>query len=166
MWRFFAEGNNGLSLTGFEPMRLAILRLLVRCVNHSTRPPVKITTWMYSGIWLCYSKMFIYMDFFRFDIHNSNMFWHLLMYLLVNQTFTFLLQIVAPSYTKNKINGPYSLIYSEIETNLNGPETNLWRSEDDKLHRTKVDTCKNSDRYIIISHKMFTHINQNDNKLF
>ena len=106
--------------------------------------------------------MFIYMDFFRFDMYNSNMFWHLLMYLLENQTLTFLLQIVAPSYTKNKLNGPYSLIYSEIETDINGPETNLWRSEYDKSPRTKINTHKNSDRYVIISHKMFTHINQND----
>ena len=38
--KFLAEGNNGLPLTGFEPMRLAILRLLVWCVNHSTTPPL------------------------------------------------------------------------------------------------------------------------------
>ena len=37
--KFFAQGNNGLSLTGFEPMQLAILRLLVRRINHSTMPP-------------------------------------------------------------------------------------------------------------------------------
>ena len=30
--KFLAQGNNGLSLTGFEPMRLAILILLVRRV--------------------------------------------------------------------------------------------------------------------------------------
>ena len=37
--KFPAEGNNGLSLTGFEPMRLAILRLLVRRINLSTTSP-------------------------------------------------------------------------------------------------------------------------------
>ena len=38
--KFFAQGNNELSLTGFEPIRLAILKLLVRHVNHSTTPPL------------------------------------------------------------------------------------------------------------------------------
>ena len=38
--KFLAQGNNDLSLTGFEPMRLAILRLLVWCVNHSTTMPL------------------------------------------------------------------------------------------------------------------------------
>ena len=38
--KFIAQGNNGLSLTGFEPMWLAILRLLIRHVNHSTTPPL------------------------------------------------------------------------------------------------------------------------------
>ena len=38
--RFLAQGNNGLSLTGFKPMRLAILGFLVRRVNHSTTPPL------------------------------------------------------------------------------------------------------------------------------
>ena len=33
--KFHAQGNNGLSLRRFEPMRLAILRFLVRRVNHS-----------------------------------------------------------------------------------------------------------------------------------
>ena len=37
--KFLAQGNNDLSLTGFEPMRLAILRLLARRVNYSTNPP-------------------------------------------------------------------------------------------------------------------------------
>ena len=37
--KFLAQGNNGLSLAGFEPMRLGIIRLLVRRVNHSTTPP-------------------------------------------------------------------------------------------------------------------------------
>jgi hypothetical protein len=37
---FLAQGNNGLLLTGFEPMRLAIIRLLVRRVNHSAMPPL------------------------------------------------------------------------------------------------------------------------------
>ena len=37
--KFLAQGNNGLSLRGFEPKRLAILRLLVWRVNHSTMPP-------------------------------------------------------------------------------------------------------------------------------
>ena len=32
--KFLAQGNNGSSLTGFEPMRLMIVRLLVRRVNH------------------------------------------------------------------------------------------------------------------------------------
>ena len=36
--KFLAQGNNGLSLTGFEPMWLANLRLLARRVNHSTTP--------------------------------------------------------------------------------------------------------------------------------
>ena len=36
---FHAQGNNGLPLTGFEPMRLAILRLQVRRVNQSTTRP-------------------------------------------------------------------------------------------------------------------------------
>ena len=36
--KFLAQGNNSLSVTGFKPMRLAILRL-VRHVNHSTTPP-------------------------------------------------------------------------------------------------------------------------------
>ena len=34
-----AQGNNGLPLTGFEPMWLAIFRLLVRHVTHLTMPP-------------------------------------------------------------------------------------------------------------------------------
>ena len=38
--KFLAQGNNNLALTGFEPMRLAILRLLVRRVNISTTPPL------------------------------------------------------------------------------------------------------------------------------
>ena len=38
--KFLAQGNNRLSVTGFEPMRLAILRLLVWRVNHSTMPPL------------------------------------------------------------------------------------------------------------------------------
>jgi hypothetical protein len=37
--KFLAQGNNDLPLTGFEPMRLAIMRLLVRRVNHSAMPP-------------------------------------------------------------------------------------------------------------------------------
>ena len=40
--KFLAQGNNGLPPTGFEPMRLVILRLLVRSVNHSTTPPLWI----------------------------------------------------------------------------------------------------------------------------
>ena len=39
--KFLAQGNNGLPLTWFEPMWLAILRLLVWCVNHSTTLPHK-----------------------------------------------------------------------------------------------------------------------------
>ena len=34
--KFLAEGNNGLTVIGFEPMWLAILRLLFRRVNHSS----------------------------------------------------------------------------------------------------------------------------------
>ena len=34
--KLLAQGNNGLSLTGFEPMKLAILRLLAWCVNQLT----------------------------------------------------------------------------------------------------------------------------------
>ena len=37
--KFLAQGNNSLTLTGFEPMLLAILRLLVWCVNHLTMLP-------------------------------------------------------------------------------------------------------------------------------
>ena len=37
--KFLAQGNDGLLLTGFEPMQPAILGLLVRCVNHSTMLP-------------------------------------------------------------------------------------------------------------------------------
>ena len=37
--KFIDQGINGLSLTGFEPMQLAILGLLVWRVNHSTTPP-------------------------------------------------------------------------------------------------------------------------------
>ena len=37
--KFLAQGNNGLPLTGFEPMQLVILRLLVQRVNHLTTPP-------------------------------------------------------------------------------------------------------------------------------
>ena len=37
--KFLAQGNNGLSLTGFETMWLVILRLLVWHINHSTTPP-------------------------------------------------------------------------------------------------------------------------------
>ena len=37
--KFIAQRNNGLSLTGFEPIWLAILRLLVRRVNYSTTAP-------------------------------------------------------------------------------------------------------------------------------
>jgi hypothetical protein len=36
--KFFAQGNNGLTLTGCEPTRSAILRLIVRRVNHSPTP--------------------------------------------------------------------------------------------------------------------------------
>ena len=46
---FLAQGNNGLSMTGFEPMRLAILRLLVRRVNHSTTPPLCCCCKCYPG---------------------------------------------------------------------------------------------------------------------
>ena len=35
-----AQGNNGLPLTWLEPMWPAILRFLVRCVYHSTTPPL------------------------------------------------------------------------------------------------------------------------------
>ena len=40
--KFLAQGNNALSLTGSEPIRLVILRLLVWCVNHLTTPPLLI----------------------------------------------------------------------------------------------------------------------------
>jgi hypothetical protein len=37
--KFLAQGNNVLPLTGFEPTRSPIVRLLVRRVNHSATPP-------------------------------------------------------------------------------------------------------------------------------
>ena len=39
--KFLAHGNNSLSLTVFEPMWLTIIRLLVKCFNHS---PLLITS--------------------------------------------------------------------------------------------------------------------------
>ena len=36
--KIIAQAYNGLPLTGFEPMGLAILRLLVWCLNHSITP--------------------------------------------------------------------------------------------------------------------------------
>jgi hypothetical protein len=39
--KFLAQENNGLPLIGFEPTRSAILRLLIRRVNHSVTPPIK-----------------------------------------------------------------------------------------------------------------------------
>jgi hypothetical protein len=41
-WVIIAQGNNNLPLMGFEPMRLLIIRLLVRCVNYSSMPPLKV----------------------------------------------------------------------------------------------------------------------------
>ena len=47
--KFLAQRNNSLSLTGFEPMHLAILRLLVRCLNHSNTLPLSnfVVTWIF-----------------------------------------------------------------------------------------------------------------------
>ena len=42
--KFLAQAINGLSLTGFEPKQLAILRLLVWHVNHLTMPPRLLVT--------------------------------------------------------------------------------------------------------------------------
>jgi hypothetical protein len=36
--KFLAQGNNDLPLTGFETIRLAIIRLLVRRVNNTDMP--------------------------------------------------------------------------------------------------------------------------------
>ena len=47
--KFLAQWNNGLSFTGFEPMRLAILRLLVQRVNHSTTKPPHGLIWFNLG---------------------------------------------------------------------------------------------------------------------
>jgi hypothetical protein len=38
--KFHTQGNNGLSPIGLEPTQTAILRLLVRHVNHSAMPPL------------------------------------------------------------------------------------------------------------------------------
>jgi hypothetical protein len=38
--KFLAQGNNDLPLTGFEPKQLAIIRLPVRRVNHSSMTPL------------------------------------------------------------------------------------------------------------------------------
>jgi hypothetical protein len=38
--KFLIHGNNDLPLTGFKPVRPAILKLLVRCVNYSATPPL------------------------------------------------------------------------------------------------------------------------------
>jgi hypothetical protein len=37
-WKFLAQGNNSLPLTGFEPTRSAIIILLVRRVKNSATP--------------------------------------------------------------------------------------------------------------------------------
>jgi hypothetical protein len=39
--KFLAQGKNDLPLTGFEPMQLAIIILLVRRVNHPAKPPLE-----------------------------------------------------------------------------------------------------------------------------
>jgi hypothetical protein len=38
--KFFAQGNKDLPLWRFEPMRLAIMRLLVQRINHSAMLPL------------------------------------------------------------------------------------------------------------------------------
>jgi hypothetical protein len=41
-FKFLAQGNNRWPLKGFEPMRLAIIKLLVQRINHSAMPPLYI----------------------------------------------------------------------------------------------------------------------------
>jgi hypothetical protein len=40
--KFLAQGNKNLSLMRFEPMQIAIIRILVQCVGHSVMPPLNV----------------------------------------------------------------------------------------------------------------------------
>ena len=55
--KFLAQGNNGLSLTGFEPMRLVILRLLVWPVNHTTTLPSCNNREAFSSKWIYFGTL-------------------------------------------------------------------------------------------------------------
>jgi hypothetical protein len=63
--KFLSKGNNGLSMTGFEPMRPAILRLLVRRDNHSATPPLQVCfcTLPSNITWLCYVSQYLWQGF-------------------------------------------------------------------------------------------------------
>ena len=66
---FLPEGNNGLSLTGFEPKQLAILRLLVWWVNHSTMPPHCICL----AVWIIQREIHLFTYVFNF------LFWYIIL---------------------------------------------------------------------------------------
>ena len=46
--KFLTQANNGLPMTGFEPMRLSIFKLILRRVNHSNTPPTNVV-WSHGG---------------------------------------------------------------------------------------------------------------------
>ena len=71
--KFLAQGNNRQSLTGFEPMWLAIIRLLVRHANHLTTPSLVISFFeVLTNYWLCFYQIDItYILYRKFHIQHK-----------------------------------------------------------------------------------------------
>ena len=71
--KFLAQGNNGLPLTNFEAMQLAILRLLVRRVNNSATPLpfglIKLSAHMFHVIVQAVIDLFCHMSASQLPIY-------------------------------------------------------------------------------------------------
>ena len=73
--KFLAQGNKRLTLTGFEPRQLAILRLLVRHVNHSfTLPPLTFNRYYQCSV--LYMIVSHYQNKRLYNILFSGVFWY------------------------------------------------------------------------------------------